>query len=122
MVTKLFSQTHFVIGCLLPGKAKVRTPCPFPLHPDFAGMMRPGHDQSTPFGLSAAPEDRVLTQRRKDAEAQSKLFWSAAGSEAPRRFGNSVRSRKAVSLPRSATAVQNPDDSDLWQRKKGRPM
>jgi hypothetical protein len=23
-------------------------------HPDFAGMMRPGHDQSTPFGLSTA--------------------------------------------------------------------
>jgi hypothetical protein len=22
--------------------------------PDFAGMMRAGHDQSTPFGLSAA--------------------------------------------------------------------
>jgi hypothetical protein len=33
-------------------------------------MMRPGHDQSTPFGLSAAPDERVLTQRRKDAEAQ----------------------------------------------------
>ena len=28
--------------------------CPFPLDSDFAGMMRPGHDQSTPFGLSAA--------------------------------------------------------------------
>jgi len=24
-------------------------PCPFPRHPDFAGMMRPGHDQSTTF-------------------------------------------------------------------------
>jgi hypothetical protein len=23
-------------------------------YPDFAGMMRPGHDQSTPFGLAAA--------------------------------------------------------------------
>jgi hypothetical protein len=29
-------------------------------HSDFAGMMRPGHHQSTPFGLSAAsqPEGR----------------------------------------------------------------
>jgi hypothetical protein len=34
-------------------------------------------------------------------------FWTAAGSEAPRRFGSSVRSRKAVSPLRSATAVQN---------------
>jgi hypothetical protein len=39
----------------LTGKAKVRMPCPFPLDSDFAGMMRPGHDQSIPFGLSAAP-------------------------------------------------------------------
>jgi hypothetical protein len=38
--------------------------------PDFAGMMRPGHDQSTPFGLSAAPKARILTQRRRAAEAQ----------------------------------------------------
>jgi hypothetical protein len=37
-----------------PEKAKVRMSCPFPLDSDFAGMMRPGPDQSTPFGLSAA--------------------------------------------------------------------
>jgi hypothetical protein len=30
-------------------KAKARMPCPFPRHPDFAGMMRPGNNQSTPF-------------------------------------------------------------------------
>jgi len=30
------------------GKAKVRKPVPS-RHPDFAGMMRPGHHQSTPF-------------------------------------------------------------------------
>jgi hypothetical protein len=29
--------------CLVPSR-----------HPDFAGMMRPGHDQSTPFGLSTS--------------------------------------------------------------------
>jgi hypothetical protein len=29
--------------CLVPSR-----------YPDFAGMMRPGHDQSTPFDLSAA--------------------------------------------------------------------
>jgi hypothetical protein len=49
-----------------------------------------------------------LTQRRKGAETQSKSFWTAAGSEAPRRFGSSVRNQKAVSPLRSATAVQNP--------------
>jgi hypothetical protein len=30
-------------------------------YPDFAGMMRPGHDQSTPFGL----EFRVYAVRHK---------------------------------------------------------
>jgi len=49
------------------------------------------------------------TQRRK-AEKAAKSFWIAAGSEAPRRFGGSIRSRKAVSPLRSATAVQNPRD------------
>jgi hypothetical protein len=37
------------------GKAIVRKFCPFPLYPDFAGMMRPGHDQSTPFETFAKP-------------------------------------------------------------------
>ena len=34
--------------------------------PDFAGMMRPGHDQSTPFGLSVAsqPEGRKSIAHR----------------------------------------------------------
>jgi hypothetical protein len=40
-------------------------------------------------------------------EATAKSFWTAAGSGAPRRFGCSIRSRKAVSPLRSATAVQN---------------
>jgi hypothetical protein len=35
------------------------------------------------------------------------ILWTAAGSEAPRRFGSSIRNRKAVSPLRSATAVQN---------------
>jgi hypothetical protein len=26
-------------------------------YPDFADMMRPGHDQSTPFGLSVAGQN-----------------------------------------------------------------
>ena len=53
--------------------------------------------------------------QRNDA---TKSFWTAAGSGAPRRFGNAVPSRKAVSPLRSslrcasprqaATAVQNP--------------
>src|ERR1017187_7570476 len=38
--------------------------------------------------------------------AATKSFWTAAGSEAPRRFGSFVRSRKAVSPLRSVTAVQ----------------
>jgi hypothetical protein len=82
--------------CLVPSR-----------HPDFVGMMRPGHDQSTPFGLTAAGRAvfNAKAQRRRDA---TQTFWSAAGSEAPRRFGSSVRSRKAVSPLRSATAVQNP--------------
>jgi len=35
-------------------------------YPDFAGMMRPGHDQSTPFGSSAAsqPEGRKSIAHR----------------------------------------------------------
>jgi hypothetical protein len=33
--------------------------CPFPLDSDFAGMMRPGHDQSTPFGLSVSGAFRL---------------------------------------------------------------
>ena len=36
-----------------------------------------------------------------------KLFWTAAGSEAPRRFGMVAWLAKAVSPLRSATAVQN---------------
>jgi hypothetical protein len=33
---------------------KSQSPKAFPPDSDFAGMMRPGHNQSTPFGLSAA--------------------------------------------------------------------
>jgi hypothetical protein len=44
--------------------------------------------------------------RRKVDEATAKSFWTAAGSEAPRRFGSSILSRKAVSPLRSSTAVQ----------------
>jgi len=41
---------------------------PFPFHHDYAGMMRPGHDQSNPFGC-LRPGDRVSTQRRRGAKA-----------------------------------------------------
>jgi hypothetical protein len=44
------------------------------------------------------------TQRGR---AATKSFWTAAGSEAPRRFGSSIHNRKAVSPLRFATAVQN---------------
>jgi hypothetical protein len=39
-------------------------------------------------------------------QAETDKSWTAAGSEAPRRFGSSVRNRKAVSPLRSATAFQ----------------
>jgi hypothetical protein len=32
-------------------------------YPDFADMMRPGHDQSTPFGLSTA--GKMATKKQK---------------------------------------------------------
>jgi hypothetical protein len=44
------------------------------------------------------------TQRDR---AAAKPFWTAVGSEAPRRFGSCDRSPKAVSPLRSATAIQN---------------
>jgi hypothetical protein len=44
------------------------------------------------------------TQRDR---AAAKPFWTAAGSEAPCRFGSCDRSPKAVSPLRSATAIQN---------------
>jgi len=39
-------------------------------------MMRPGHDQSIPFGLAAAFKARILKQRRRGAK---QTLWSAAG-------------------------------------------
>ena len=40
-------------------------------------------------------------------QSRNHRFWTAAGSEAPRRFWKQPGARKAVSPLRSATAVQN---------------
>ena len=42
----------FDVFCRKETKSEYLVPSRF--YSDFAGMMRPGHDQSTPFGLSAA--------------------------------------------------------------------
>src|ERR1022692_992287 len=64
------------------------------------------------------------TQRRKEAKtqrgrAETKSFWTAAGSEVPRRFGSCNHGAKAVSPLRLATAVQNwsltPNGEVRWQ-------
>jgi hypothetical protein len=118
--TKLFKQTHFVIGCLLPGKAKVRMPCSFPYNSDFAGMMRPGHDQSTPFETSekipfivaAVGRPPHFSSKLKSAalcrEAATPVFQrspfglSAAG-RAPHAFSPQIRGREGKD--------ENEDDS-----------
>ena len=54
--------------------------CPFPLDSDFAGMMRPGHNQSTPFGLSAAgraPYTFSLQIRGREGEDENEDDSSA---------------------------------------------
>jgi hypothetical protein len=91
-------------------------------YPDFAGMMRPGHDQSTPFGLAAVPRVRILTQRRKDAEAQGTFF--GVRREAKRHdalealFAVEKRCRRCALPPQSKIHAMR-DDSDLLQRKMG---
>jgi hypothetical protein len=42
--------------------------------PDFAGMMRPGHDQSTPFGLSTAQGARRSRRFIAQNENRHRLF------------------------------------------------
>ena len=48
-----------------------------------------------------------FTTKGQRGRPATKPFWTAAGSEAPRRFGSCDRSPKAVSPLRSATAFQN---------------
>jgi len=56
--------------------------------------------------MSGAKATAVQTRSRLPGRLwTSQGVWTAAGSEAPRRFGSSLRNRKAVSPLRSATAV-----------------
>jgi hypothetical protein len=72
-------------------------------HPDFAGMMRPGHDQSTPFGLSA-----VGKNGHKEAQKAQSNFLECGGKRSATLLWKLCPQSKAVSPLRSATAVQNP--------------
>src|ERR1035437_7030306 len=49
---------------------------------------------------------RMDTDEPNAAFGRNHRFWTAAGSEAPRRFWKQPSARKAVSPLRSATAVQ----------------
>ena len=60
--------------------------CPFPLDSDFAGMMRPGHDQSTPF---VAQTSKSAVSRVSKPAAGATCRWSyRLGSRRHGRFGN----------------------------------
>jgi len=60
------------------------------------------HPGSAPGSAASLACGKGLARRR-----HNQLFWTAAGSEAPRRFGTTAPGGKAVSPLRSATAVQN---------------
>ena len=119
----LFGQTHFVIECLPLERAKVRKPCPLPLRPDCAGIMRPGPDQSTPFGLAVAAgarcSRRFIAQNEsrhrllhipccrmtKRAEARAPLFCPRPGERVltQSRGGAKQTFRSAAGIPRSGS-------------------
>jgi hypothetical protein len=60
-----YSDKIICVVCREKPKPECRVPS---RHPDFAGMMRPGHDPSTPFGLSiAGPARDAETVERNPA-------------------------------------------------------
>jgi len=82
-----------------------------PRPPDFAGMMRPGHHQSTPFGLSAvAPQESSSHEDMQNfASPEAKFCRQETLGELERRPpirrnvnfpGNTPGRRPALQIPR----------------------
>jgi len=69
------------------------------------GIATDPREKQTNAQLWSLAEQLVTTA--KGFENPTGMSWTAAGSEAPRRFRNASDASKAVSSPRSATALQN---------------
>ncbi len=67
--------------------------------PDFAGMMRPGHDRSTPFGLSAASFNAKTQRRKGSRDAPSRRRGSDALVATVQTIEPLVRGKLAARAP-----------------------
>ena len=123
------TPTAVIASCIHPSMAAARKKC----QPIFNATPSRNQRSADSFVRAKAPmrqehADKAVRAPEKSSRrtmiltycsakaqrgiAATKSFWTAAGSEAPRRFGNAVSSRKAVSPLLSATAVQNLQTSE----------